>query len=53
MRNELSFSKPFAILSETLTLAVLYMGSPQYFIQREYYKPTYTFGFRWGLQHEK
>jgi TonB-dependent receptor len=30
-----------------------YMGSPQYFIQREYYRPTYTFGFRWDLQREK
>ena len=26
-----------------------YQGSPQYFIQREYYKPTYSFGFRWDL----
>ena len=30
-----------------------YNGSPQYVIQREYYKPTYTFGFRWDLQHER
>jgi hypothetical protein len=30
-----------------------YMGSPQFFIQREYYKPTYTFGLRWDLEHEK
>jgi len=30
-----------------------YQGSPQFFIQREYYRPTYTFGFRWDLQHEK
>jgi TonB-dependent receptor len=26
-----------------------YYGSPQYFTQREYYKPTYTFGLRWDL----
>jgi outer membrane receptor protein involved in Fe transport len=26
-----------------------YMGSPQFFIQREYYKPTFSFGFRWDL----
>jgi hypothetical protein len=26
-----------------------YQGSPQYFIQREYYQPTYTFGFRFHL----
>jgi hypothetical protein len=30
-----------------------YMGSSQYFIQREYYKPTYGFGLRWELGHEK
>ena len=24
-----------------------YYGSPQYVNQREFYKPTYTFGFRW------
>jgi TonB-dependent receptor len=30
-----------------------YNGSPQYVVQREYYKPTYSFGFRWDLQHEK
>ena len=30
-----------------------YMGSPRYFIQREYYKPTYTFGLRWELQRER
>jgi TonB-dependent receptor len=30
-----------------------YQGSPKYPIQREYYKPTYTFGFRWNLNHEK
>jgi len=30
-----------------------YNGSPQYLVQREYYKPTYGFGFRWELGHEK
>jgi len=29
-----------------------YNGDPKYVVQREYYKPTYTFGFRWDLQHE-
>ncbi|GAC1436476.1 MAG: TonB-dependent receptor [Terriglobales bacterium] len=29
-----------------------YNGSPQFVVQREYYKPTYTFGFRWDLHHE-
>jgi TonB-dependent receptor len=30
-----------------------YNGSPQFVVQREYYKPTYTFGFRWDLNHER
>jgi TonB-dependent receptor len=30
-----------------------YQGSSQFPIQREYYKPTYTFGLRWDLRHEK
>lgn len=29
-----------------------YYGSGQYWTQREYYKPTYTFGLRWDLRHE-
>jgi TonB-dependent receptor len=29
-----------------------YNGSPQFVLQREYYKPTYSFGFRWDLRHE-
>jgi TonB-dependent receptor len=29
-----------------------YNGSPQFPIQREYYTPTYTFGFRWDLHQE-
>ena len=28
-----------------------YYGSAPYFTQREYYKPTYTFGLRWDLHH--
>jgi TonB-dependent receptor len=30
-----------------------YFGSPQFFTQREYYRPTYTFGLRWDLRHER
>jgi TonB-dependent receptor len=30
-----------------------YFGSPQYFTQREFYKPTYSFGLRWDLRHER
>jgi TonB-dependent receptor len=26
-----------------------YQGSQQFFIQREYYRPTYTFGLRWEM----
>jgi hypothetical protein len=29
-----------------------YFGSPQYPTQREYYRPTISFGFRWDLQQE-
>ena len=29
-----------------------YNGSPQYVLQREYYKPTYAVGFRWTAHHE-
>jgi hypothetical protein len=30
-----------------------YFGSPQFLTQREYYKPTFSFGLRWDLQHER
>jgi TonB-dependent receptor len=29
-----------------------YNGSPQYVVQREYYKPTYSFGLRWQPRRE-
>jgi TonB-dependent receptor len=29
-----------------------YNGSPKYVTQREYYKPTFSFGLRWDLHHE-
>lgn len=29
-----------------------YQGSPQYMIQREFYKPTFAGGFRWSLGQE-
>lgn len=29
-----------------------YNGSPQFMVQREYYKPTYTGGIRWTQHHE-
>ncbi len=30
-----------------------YQGSPQFMIQREYYRPTVAAGFRWSPLHEK
>jgi TonB-dependent receptor len=30
-----------------------YNGSPQYMTQREYYKPTFSFGLRWNPHHEQ
>ena len=30
-----------------------YQGSSQFMIQREYYQPTYAFGFRWNPSFEK
>jgi TonB-dependent receptor len=30
-----------------------YNGSPQYVVQREYYKPTYAAGLRYTLNHER
>jgi hypothetical protein len=29
-----------------------YNGSPQYMVQREYYRPTYSGGIRWTQHHE-
>jgi hypothetical protein len=29
-----------------------YNGSPWYIIQREYYRPTYSFGLRWEPRRE-
>ncbi len=41
-------------LGENMNNAVFgfYNGSPQYMVQREYYKPTYTGGIRWERHHE-
>ena len=30
-----------------------YNGSGQYVVQREYYKPTYSFGVRWNVNRER
>ncbi len=56
---QLSYRLPkgFTFLFQGLNLnnAVFgfYNGSPQLFIQREYYQPTYTVGFRWDLHREE
>jgi TonB-dependent receptor len=51
------FGKGLTVIASGLNLnnAVFgfYQGSPQFFIQREYYKPTYSFGVRWDLAREK
>lgn len=43
----------FAGLNLTNEVFGFYNGSPQYPIQREYYKPSYEFGLRYELTHEK
>jgi len=42
-------------IGENMNNAVFgfYNGSPQYMVQREYYKPTYSGGIRWTQHHEK
>jgi TonB-dependent receptor len=44
----------FVVAGLNLNNAVFgfYNGSPQFPIQREYYKPTYTFGIRWDFHQE-
>lgn len=48
-----SVGKGFTLLAigENMNNAVFgfYNGSPQYMVQREYYKPTYSGGLRWTL----
>ena len=41
-------------IGENMNNAVFgfYNGSPQYMVQREYYKPTYSGGLRWTPHHE-
>jgi len=49
--------KGFTVMAigENMNNAVFgfYNGSPQYMVQREYYKPTYSGGLRWSLDREK
>jgi TonB-dependent receptor len=49
-------AKGFSVLASGLNMNNevfgFYNGSPQYMTQREYYKPTYSFGLRWSPHHE-
>jgi TonB-dependent receptor len=46
--------KGFTVLASGLNMNNevfgFYNGSPEYFVQREYYKPTYSGGIRWNLR---
>ena len=42
-----------SILNLTNESFAFYQGSTQFFIQRGYYKPTYSFGLRWDFAREK
>ena len=49
--------KGFTVLASGLNMNNevfgFYNGSPQYDVQREYYKPTYSGGIRWNLNHDR
>jgi TonB-dependent receptor len=49
--------KGFTVLASGLNMNNevfgFYNGSPQYFVQREYYKPTYSGGVRWNLRRNQ
>jgi TonB-dependent receptor len=50
------FTKSFTVLWQGLNLTDdvfgFYNGSPWYITQREYYRPTYSFGLRWEPRRE-
>jgi TonB-dependent receptor len=49
-------AKGFSVLASGLNMNNevfgFYNGSPKYMTQREYYKPTFSFGLRWNPHHE-
>jgi TonB-dependent receptor len=49
--------KGFTVLASGLNMNNevfgFYNGQPQYFVQREYYKPTYSGGVRWNLRRSQ
>jgi TonB-dependent receptor len=50
-------AKGFSVLASGLNMNNevfgFYNGSPKYMTQREYYKPTFSFGLRWNPHHEQ
>ncbi len=50
-------TKGFSVLASGLNMNNevfgFYNGSPKYMTQREYYKPTFSFGLRWNPHHEQ
>jgi TonB-dependent receptor len=50
-------AKGFSVLASGLNMNNevfgFYNGSPKYMTQREYYKPTFSFGLRWNAHHEQ
>ena len=50
-------AKGFSVLASGLNMNNevfgFYNGSPKYVAQREYYKPTFSFGLRWNAHHEQ
>jgi TonB-dependent receptor len=53
VRLEKGFTFIASILNVNNEVFGFYNGSPQYLIQREYYKPTYSLGLRWTPFREK
>ena len=51
-----SLAKGFSVLASGANMNNevfgFYNGSPQYMVQREYYKPTYSFGLKWTPRRE-
>ncbi len=56
-RGSYYIAKGFSVLASGLNMNNevfgFYNGSPKYVAQREYYKPTFSFGLRWNAHHEQ
>ena len=53
VRLEKGFTFIASILNANNEVFGFYNGSPEYLIQREFYKPTYSLGMRWSPRREK